>query len=67
MNTTHLLVLGTIIKSIICLAGIAITIGLVVSALSTKSNEKLKKAALVFLGTISVVAVLSLFEFLFLT
>jgi hypothetical protein len=66
MNTTQLLALGTIIKSIICLAGIIITIMLAVSGLSTKNNEKLKKAALVFFGMVGVIVALGLLEFLFL-
>ena len=44
MNKIHLLALGTIVKSIIGVAGIIMTI--VVSGLSTKNDKKLKKGAL---------------------
>lgn len=66
MNTTSLLVLGTFVKSIICLAGIVMTIVYAVSGLSTKNDEKLKKAAFFFFGTIGAIVALSLCEFLFL-
>ena len=61
------MVIGSLIKIVIALVGLLWTMGLLIVALTRKNKKKLKQAGFIFVGTWTLLIIISVIEFLILS